>query len=252
MRLAELAREVGVWKFLFSSSCIMYGASSTDVVDERSPLDPKTEYARSKVRAEEAIAQLADDDFSPTFLRNGTVYGLSPRMRFDTVLNDLVAAAAVTTGKVVVRSNGRPWRPVVHVEDVARSFCRVLAAPREDIHNQAFNNGAEFLNRRVGDLAELAAQLVPGCELEVRGEPDADQRTYRADFSKFATTFPDFRFEWTPERGAADLADRFRAIGLTEDLLRDARFTRLSWLRHLLDSGRLDDHLRWTTVGVHE
>jgi nucleoside-diphosphate-sugar epimerase len=251
VRLAELAREAGVRKFLFSSSCIMYGASSTEVVDERSPLDPQTEYARSKVRCEEAIAQLADDDFSPTFLRNGTVYGLSPRMRFDTVLNDLVAAAC-TTGKVVVRSNGRPWRPVVHVEDVARSFCRVLDAPREVIHNQAFNNGAEFLNRRVGDLAELAAGLVPGCELEVRGEPDADQRTYRADFSKFAATFPDFRFEWTPERGAADLADRFRAIGLTEELVRDARFTRLRWLRHLLDSGRLDDHLRWTTVGVHE
>jgi nucleoside-diphosphate-sugar epimerase len=252
VRLAELARDAGVQRFLFSSSCIMYGASSTEVVDETSPLDPKTEYARSKVACESAIAGLARDDFSPTFLRNGTVYGLSPRMRFDTVLNDLVAAA-VTTGKVVVRSNGRPWRPVVHVEDVARSFGHVLAAPREAVHNQAFNNGAEFLNRRVGDLAELAAGLVPGCELEVRGEADADQRTYRADFSKFAATFPDFEFEWTPERGGADLADRFRAIGLTAEMVQDARFTRLRWLRHLLDSGHLDDHLRWTaTAGVHE
>ena len=252
VRLAELARDAGVPRFLFSSSCIMYGASATEVVDETSPLDPKTEYARSKVECEEAIARLADDDFSPTFLRNGTVYGLSPRMRFDTVLNDLVAAAC-TTGKVVVRSNGRPWRPVVHVEDIARSFCHVLAAPRDVVHNQAFNNGTEFLNRRVGDLAELAAGLVPGCELEVLGEADADQRTYRADFSKFASTFPDFEFEWTPERGAADLADRFRAIGLTAELAGDARFTRLRWLRHLLDSGHLDDHLRWTaTAGVHE
>jgi nucleoside-diphosphate-sugar epimerase len=252
VRLAELARDAGIPRFLFSSSCIMYGASSTEVVDETSPLDPKTEYARSKVACEAAIADLATDDFSPTFLRNGTVYGLSPRMRFDTVLNDLVAAA-VTTGTVVVRSNGRPWRPVVHVEDVARSFCHVLAAPRDVVHNQAFNNGAEFLNRRVGDLAELAAALVPGCELEVRGEADADQRTYRADFSKFASTFPDFEFEWDPERGASDLADRFRVIGLTDEMVGDPRFTRLRWLRHLLDSGSLDDHLRWTaTAGVHE
>ena len=243
-RLAECAKEAGVRRFLFSSSCIMYGMSEANVVDETSPLDPRTEYARSKVLAEGAVAALADDGFSPTFLRNGTIYGLSPRMRFDTVLNDL-HGTAVTTGKVIVHSDGQPWRPVVHVEDVARAFMTVLEAPREKIHNQAFNTGANKLNRQIRELAEIVARTVPGCALELRAHSGADQRTYKADFGKFARVFPDFEFRWSAEEGARQLAGQFQALGLTHEDLTGKRFTRLKWLSHLLDSGELDGALRW-------
>jgi nucleoside-diphosphate-sugar epimerase len=243
-RLAELAREAGVRRFLFSSSCIMYGRSTVDLVDERSPLAPRTRYARSKVQAERAISEMADDRFSPVFLRNGTVYGLSPRMRFDTVLNDLVAGA-FTMGEVTVSGDGTPWRPVVHVGDLVRSFREVLEAPVEDIHDQTFNNGAEELNEQVIRLAEFASDSVGHCPLTVRGDVTADQRTYRTDFSKFARTFPNFEFRWTPKAGARDLVRSFRRIGLGEHDYRDPRFIRVRWLERLLEAGELDASLRW-------
>jgi nucleoside-diphosphate-sugar epimerase len=249
VRLAELAKAAGVERFLFSSSCIMYGMSEAAVVDEAAPLDPKTEYARSKVRGERAISELADQSFSPVFLRNGTVYGISPRMRFDTVFNDLLGRA-VAKRRVVVYGDGSPWRPVVHVKDLVEAFAAVLEAPREKVHNEAFNNGADHLNHQVGELARIAVEAVPGCELEVLGEPGADRRTYKADFSKWARTFPDHSFEWTPERGAAELRDTFESIGLASEDFEDRRFTRLKWLSHLLDSGAVDGELRWTGVGA--
>jgi nucleoside-diphosphate-sugar epimerase len=245
VRLAELAKAAGVRRFLFSSSCIMYGMSSTAVVTEESPLDPKTEYARSKVKGERAISELADDRFSPTFLRNGTIYGVSPRMRFDTVLNDLMGAA-VTTGKVKLYSDGKPWRPVIHVQDVARAFMAVLEAPLSDVYNQAFNTGANHLNHQIIELAEIVTKTVPGCELEILAQPGADQRTYKADFGKFARVFPNFEFKWTAQKGAEELYQSFKQVGLTHDLFVDKRFTRLKWLRHLLDTGRLDKWLRWS------
>lgn len=245
VRLAELAKAAGVERFLFSSSCIMYGMSEAEVVTEESPLDPKTEYARSKVKSERAIRALADDHFSPTFMRNGTVYGVSPRMRFDTVLNDLMGAA-VTTGKVTLYSDGKPWRPVVHVEDVSRAFLAALQAPIADVWNQAFNTGANHLNHQVIDLAEIVSETVPGCKLEILAQPGADQRTYKADFGKFARTFPNFAFNWTAQRGARQLYETFKAIGLTYDNFVDKRFTRLKWLRYLLDTGQLDSSLRWS------
>ncbi len=249
VRLAELAKAAGVGRFLFSSSCIMYGMSEAMMVDEESPLDPKTLYARSKVQSEQAIARLADETFSPTFLRNGTIYGVSPRMRFDTVLNNLVGAA-VTTGKIVLHSDGSPWRPVAHAQDVARAFLHVLEAPIDVVHNQAFNNGEANMNHQIRDVAEAVARLVPGCRIECLASPDADQRTYKTDFGKFARTFPEFRFTWTVEQGARELYDNFKVIGLTYDDFVDRRFTRLKWLRYLLDSGRLDGSLRWQAIAA--
>lgn len=247
VRLAQLSKLAGVRRFLFSSSCIMYGMSEAAVVTETSPLDPKTDYARSKVDSERAISQLAGGGFSPTFLRNGTIYGLSPRMRFDTVLNNLAALAAAT-GKVVLHGDGTPWRPVAHVEDIARAFLHALRAPVELVHNQAFNNGEDGMNHQILELAEVVAALVPGCVVECLGSRDADQRTYRTDFGKFARTFPEFKFKWTIQDGAVELVEAFRSIRLTHEDFVDRRFTRLKWLRYLLETGRLDESLRWRPV----
>ncbi len=244
VHLAKLAKRAGVERFLFSSSCIMYGMSESTVVNEESPLAPKTEYAKSKVKAEQAISELAGDGFSPTFLRNGTVYGISPRMRFDTVLNNLMGAA-VTTGKVVLYSDGKPWRPVVHVEDIARSFIAVLEAPIGDVHNQVFNNGAEYLNHQIIELAELVVRTVPGCRLEVLSQPDADQRTYKADFEKFSRVFSGFKFKWKVEEGARQLYETLKTVDLTHKDFEGRRYIRVKWLSHLLDTGRLDNSLRW-------
>jgi nucleoside-diphosphate-sugar epimerase len=191
------------------------------------------------------VSALAGDGFSPTFLRNGTLYGLSPRMRFDTVFNDLIGTGA-TAGRVVVYSDGKPWRPVINVSDAARAFLTILEAPIEDVHNQAFNVGANHLNHQVMELAEIAAGTIPGCRLEVEARPGADQRTYKADFSKFERTFPDFKFQWSATEGARDLYQSFRSIGLTERRFLDKRFTRLKWLKHLLESRKLAGPLRWT------
>ncbi len=246
--LARLAKDAGVKRFLFASSCIMYGMAEATVVTEESPLNPQTEYARSKAEAERGIAALAEGRFSPTFLRNGTVYGLSPRMRFDTVLNDLVGSAA-TRKRVVVNGDGQPWRPVVHVQDVCRAFVAVMHAPVETVHNQAFNIGADHLNQRIIELAEIAAETVGGCEVEVLSRSGADRRTYRTEFGKFAATFPDFTFDWTAADGARELWEAFQTLGLTAEHFADKRFTRLRWLRHLRDAGRLDGSLRWRGHG---
>lgn len=247
IRLARFAKQAGVPRFIFSSSCIMYGMSEALVVDENSPLAPQTEYARSKVEAEMALRELADDRFSPTLCRNGTIYGLSPRMRFDTVLNNLMGSAFANR-RVAIHSDGTPWRPVVHVKDVARAFQAVIEAPLETVHNQAFNIGADELNHQISELGQIAAETVPGCELKFVPEPGADQRTYKANFAKFKSTFPSFRFQWTARKGAEELYAAFQRIGLTPGQFTDKRFTRLSWLRHLLERGFLDDTLRWTKL----
>ena len=248
VRLAELARAAGVRRFLFSSSCIMYGMSEAEVVDETAPLAPRTDYARTKKTAEDALHAMASDRFSPVFIRNGTVYGLSPRMRLDTVLNDMVAQA-VTSGVVQVFGDGTPWRLVVNVADVARSFARFLDAPAEVIHNEAFNNGSETLNHRVMELAEFAAASVEGGRVEVLDRPSADRRTYKADFRKFAAAFPDFEWRWTAAAGATDLAQRLRSIGFAREDYEGDRYVRLRTLRRLIDAQALDGQLRWTATG---
>ncbi len=243
LRLAQCAKTAGVTRFLFSSSCIMYGMSEAAVVDETAPLAPQTEYARSKVDAERMLHQLADDAFSPTYCRNGTVYGLSPRMRFDTVLNSLMGCA-FSTRRVVIHSDGTPWRPVVHVLDVTRAFRAVLEAPRQAVHDQAFNIGDDKLNHQIRELGEIVTVTVPGSELSFVPDPGADQRTYKADFAKFRRTFPSFEFRWTAKEGARELYAAFQGIELSYDDFTDKRFTRLKWLRHQLDSGALDGALR--------
>lgn len=244
VRLGELARAGGIQRFIFSSSCIMYGMSEARVVNEDSPLHPQTAYAASKVAAEKALSGLATDTFSPVFMRNGTIYGLSPRMRFDTVLNNL-AGAAVATGKVTLHGDGSPWRPVVHVKDVARAFLAVLETPRRRVHNQAFNTGAEHVNCTIRELADSVAAAVPGCRVETLGSRDADQRTYKADFSKIGAALPGLEFEVTVGEGALELCKALEGIGLTRQAFLSARFTRLSWLKGLTEEGALDGDLRW-------
>lgn len=243
LHLAKFAKQAGVSRFLFSSSCIMYGRSSNEMVDETAPLAPETLYASSKVEAERAISTLASDRFAPVFLRNGTVYGISPRMRFDTVFNSLMGSA-LTSGRVVVFSDGTPWRPVVHVEDVSTAFIEVLRAPLDAIRGEAFNVGADELNHQIRELAEVIARAT-GSTVEYQSQADADQRTYRTSFAKFRRTFPGFRLRWSIESAAVAMRDSLRQIGLDAATFRDPRFTRLRWLQKLRTEQRLDDDLRW-------
>jgi nucleoside-diphosphate-sugar epimerase len=243
VRLARAAREAGVRRFLFSSSCSMYGASGEGSVAETAPLQPLTAYAESKVRAEEALAELADDDFSPVFLRNATAYGASPRLRADLVLNNLVGWA-FTTGRVRILSDGTPWRPLVHVEDIARVLLPVLEAPREAVHAEAFNVGADEENHQVRDLADIVAQTVPGSTVEYAGSGDPDPRSYRVDFGKLRRAFPDFRTRWDARSGARELHDAYRAAGLELAVFESDRYTRLKRLQLLLERGELRPDLR--------
>jgi nucleoside-diphosphate-sugar epimerase len=248
LHLARLAKEAGVQRFLFSSSCSVYGASSPDdVLDEHATFAPITPYAESKVSVEHDLLGLADDEFSPTFLRNATVYGVSPRLRGDVVVNNLVGWA-VTTGKVVLKSDGSPWRPLVHIEDVCRAFSAILTAPRESIHAEAFNVGRQGENYRIRTVAELVQKAVAGSELSFAEGAGADPRCYRVDFSKLARVLPSFRPTWNVERGINQLRDAYNAVGLTRDDLEGARFSRVKSILRLLEQHRLDSDLRWTAA----
>jgi nucleoside-diphosphate-sugar epimerase len=250
--LARRAKEAGVRRFIFASSCSMYGGADTDAyVTEEAPLRPLTSYAESKVRAEEALAKLAGDGFSPVLMRNATAYGVSPRLRFDVVLNNLVGWA-FTTGKVKIMSDGTPWRPIVHVEDIARVTLLLLEANTEVVHNQAFNVGANEENYQVSELAEIAKDVVPGAAIEYSQDAGPDRRSYRVDFSKLVRTFPDVRLKWTARAGAEELVAAFREIGLTLEDFESPRFTRLKQLRLLVARGLLDGEFRSrATSGVH-
>ncbi len=245
VRLAQLAKRAGVRRFLYSSSCSVYGASSQDdVLDEQASFAPVTPYAESKVWVERDVLKLADDEFSPTFMRNATVYGVSPRLRGDLVVNNLVGWA-ITTGKVMLKSDGTPWRPLVHVEDVCKAFAVALKAPRESVHAQAFNVGRQGENYRVRTVAELVHKAVPGSELSFAEGAGADPRCYRVDFSKIARVLPEFNPGWDVARGILQLRDAFRAVGITRDDLEGDRYLRIKTIQRLLEQGRIDSDLRW-------
>jgi nucleoside-diphosphate-sugar epimerase len=244
IRLAELARTVGVRRFVFASSCSNYGASGDNFLDEHAAFNPVTPYGVSKVNVEHGVSALATNRFSPTFLRASTAYGMSPRIRFDLVLNNLTAWA-LTTGRVYLKSDGTPWRPIVHVEDISRAYIAALKAPVETVHNAAFNVGSTTENYQIRELAEMVESVVPGCRVEFAPDAGPDKRCYRVDCNHIARTLHGFKPQWTARRGVEQLYEAFKRVGLTLEDFEGERFKRIAHVKHLIGSGSLDTRLRW-------
>ena len=246
VRLARLAKQAGVPRYIFSSSCSTYGAAlGEQMLTEEAEFNPVTPYGESKVLVEKEVSQLADEKFSPTFLRNATAYGVSPRLRFDIVLNNLVAWA-FATGKVLIKSDGTPWRPIIHIEDISRAFIATLHAPREVVHNEAFNVGRNDQNYRIRELAELVRDTVPGCEIDYAPDAGPDKRTYRVDFSKIAEKLPQFQPQWDARKGAQQLYKVYKECGLKLEEFEGPKYKRIDHIKQLLSNGLLDSSLRWT------
>lgn len=246
VRLASEARAAGVARFVYASSCSLYGAADQGWVREEAPFEPVTAYGESKAQAERDIARLADGRFCPTFLRFGTGYGVSPRLRFDVVLNNLVGWAH-TTGKVRLLSDGQAWRPLIHVEDMCRAYLAVLEAPREVVWNRTFNVGVDGENYRIADLAEIVRRTVPGTAIEYAPGAGRDTRNYRVSFDRIAAALPGFKPRWTAEAGAQEVYAAIRRAGVTYDAFQGRLYTRLGQIEHLLRAGQLDTDLRWTS-----
>jgi nucleoside-diphosphate-sugar epimerase len=244
VRLAELAKAGGVRRFVFSSTCSVYGPAGQDWVDERSEPRPITPYAESKWHAECDLKRLAGPHFSPVILRSATAYGFSPRIRFDLVLNNLTAHA-FTSGKVLLKSDGMAWRPIVHIEDISRAFHAALEAPVETVHNEVFNVGVTTENYRVREIARIVEKTVPNSHVEYASGSGPDKRSYRVDCSKISRLLPNFRPQWTAQRGAQELYEKYSEYGLRPEDFEGARYQRLAYLQSLMARGAIDSRLRW-------